>query len=258
MSRWVELATWRGPTSNQGGPMIEQRGLVIHIAEGTYEGTIAWQRNPTADVSSHFVVAKSGAIAQVVDSDVTAWTQRDGNGHWLSSENEGFIPGALTDAQIEANARLFAYGHFKYGYPLIVATSPTGKGLGHHSMGAENGYNWGHPSCPGPAIVRQKQQIVNRAIQIVNGAKTVELTGKQIAEVVWNGLDNIQNHSGDASNPTWVASIALGWIVGELRRHGAILQNGTSGVITQEMLNEAIAVNVPAIATELAKHFKII
>lgn len=30
MSRWSDLAEWRGPTVNHGGPMLEQRGLVIH------------------------------------------------------------------------------------------------------------------------------------------------------------------------------------------------------------------------------------
>jgi hypothetical protein len=40
-------------------------------------------------------------------------------------------------------------------------------GLGHHSMGCD--YNWGHCDCPGDAIIAQKPQILNRAIEIVNG-----------------------------------------------------------------------------------------
>jgi hypothetical protein len=174
MSRWSDIAEWRGPTVNVGGPMVEQRGLVIHIAEGTYEGTIAWQKNPAAQVSSHFVVGKDGHIAQVVDTATTAWTQRLGNGHWLSVENEGYSTGPLTPAQVEANARLFAYGHKALGWPLQLATSPSGRGLGHHSMGAESGVDWGHSECPGAAIKAQKPAILARAIQIVNGSSTVE------------------------------------------------------------------------------------
>lgn len=149
--------------------MLEQRGLVVHIAQGTFEGTIGWIKNPASDVSSHFVVAKDGRIAQMVDSDVVAWTQREGNGHWLSVENEGFTPAALTPAQVESNAQILAYGAKLYKYPLTLAGSPTGKGLGYHSMGAEHGYNWGHSECPGPAIKNQLPAILARAQQIASG-----------------------------------------------------------------------------------------
>lgn len=178
MSHWTDIATWRGPTVNEGDgdgrleptdQLAEHRGVIIHIAEGTFEGTIAWQRNPTARVSSHFVVAKDGRIAQMVDTDIRAWTQRDGNSSWLSIENEGRLPAALTAAQVEANARILACAHLVHGVPLQLATTPTGRGLGHHSMGAENGYNWGHSQCPGPAIKAQKPAIVARALQLING-----------------------------------------------------------------------------------------
>ncbi len=183
MSRWTDIATWRGPTANQGGPASEQRGLVVHIAEGGFEGTISWQKNPAAQVSSHFVVAKDGRIAQVVDTAVTAWTQRAGNGHWVSIENEGFSPGALTAAQVEANAQILARGYREHGWPLQLATSPAGRGLGHHSMGTAGrsvptdtwtGATWGHEQCPGPAIIAQKPAILARAIDITNGIKRVE------------------------------------------------------------------------------------
>lgn len=176
-TRWTDLATWRGPTPNVGGPMKEQRGLVLHIAEGTFEGTIAWQKNPAAQVSSHFVVDVDGTIAQVVDVDVTAWTQILGNGHWLSVENAGHTPHALTDAQVEANAQLLARCHREFGVPLQIATSPDGRGLGHHSMGAESGVNWGHSDCPGPNIIAQKPAILARAIQIIQG-DDMQLTDK--------------------------------------------------------------------------------
>lgn len=166
---WQDIAQWRGPSPNVGGPMLEYRGLVVHIAQGSFEGTISWCKNPDSDVSTHFVVALDGRIAQVVPVDVTAWTQRDGNGHWISVENEGYTPNSLTPAQVDANARIFAKCHKVKGVPLQLATSPSGRGLGHHSMGAENGYNWGHSECPGPAIKNQKPEILARAVQIVNG-----------------------------------------------------------------------------------------
>jgi len=185
MAHWSDLAEWRGPTENQGGPMKEHRGLVVHIAEGYYEGTIAYQKNPDANVSSHFIVGRDGSIAQMVDTETTAWTQSAGNGHWLSVENEGFTthsthykPGweELTAQALEANAQLLARGHREYGYPLQIATDPNGFGLGHHSMGCNwPAGAWGHCDCPGDVIIGQKQAILNRAREIVYGGTDMPL-----------------------------------------------------------------------------------
>lgn len=182
--------------------MVEHRGVVVHIAQGSYEGTISWQRNPDANVSSHFVVGLDGKTAQVVDTDVAAWTQRAGNGHWLSIENAGFVPNPLTAAQVEANARILARAHQVYGIPLQVTSDPdNGRGLGHHSMGARPGspLDWGHSACPGSAIIAQKAAIVARAQQLVSGtggtlmalteAEQAELLGKvrQLWSLVHDG-----------------------------------------------------------------------
>jgi hypothetical protein len=183
MARWTDLATWRGPTSNKkSGGQTEVRGLVVHIAEGWYEGTISWQKNPDANVSSHFVVSREGKIAQMVDTADAAWTQRSGNGEWLSVECEGFTkenernPGGwekLSDAQIDAVARLLHKCRTAHDVPLQTTSSTTGRGLGHHSMGAD----WGHQACPGRPIIAQKPTIVKRALALLNGDE-MELSDK--------------------------------------------------------------------------------
>lgn len=205
MGLWKDLAEWRGPTVNCGDGdqyqnegadrMNQQRGVVIHIAQGYYEGTIAWQKNPDANVSSHFIVDFDGRIAQLVDTDIAAWTQRDGNGEWLSVENAGFVPTALTPGQVEANAQLLARAHQVYGVPLQLATSPSGRGLGHHSMGCD--YDWGHCECPGTTIINQKPQILARAQQIVSGVTPEE------AEVVFSLVQ-------DQNDPTSKVYVADG------------------------------------------------
>jgi hypothetical protein len=170
-------AIWRGPVPYNSGDgdqtpmesadaMLEYRGVVVHIAAGTYEGTIAWQKNDSANVSSHFVVAKDGTIAQMVDTHDRGWTQILGNGSWLSIENAAFLPEPLTAAQVDANAKILAWAHTAHGVPIQLATSPSGRGLGHHSMGAESGVNWGHSACPGQAIKDQKPLIVARALAL--------------------------------------------------------------------------------------------
>ena len=191
MGKWSDLASWCGPTVNQGGKMVEQRGVVLHIAEGSYDGTIAWQKNSNAQVSSHFIAAKDGRACQMVDTATTAWTQKAGNGHWLSIENEGSVPDKLTDHQIEFAAQILARAHKEYGVPLQVATSPDGKGLGHHSMGANPGSpnDWGHSSCPGTNIINQKSAIVERAKEIVEGG----MDAKETQSAVWAQDDAIDS-----------------------------------------------------------------
>jgi hypothetical protein len=172
MAIWSDLAHWVGPTdSRNAGGTVECRGVVVHIAEGYYEGTISYQRNPANEVSSHFIIDRDGTTGQMVDTADKAWTQKSGNGHWISVECAGFTvanplhashPGweKLTDAQVAAVARIFARAHLVYGVPPQLATSPTGKGLGHHSMG---GAAWGHLDCPGNPIIAQKPAILAAA-----------------------------------------------------------------------------------------------
>jgi len=166
----ARFGTWRGPTVNKvTGGMREWRGVVIHIAEGSYEGTISWQKNPSSQVSSHFVVDYDGTIGQVVDTADTAWTQQAGNGHWISVENAGHSPNPLTAEQEKANAAILKWAHDTHGVLLQLANDPNGHGLGHHSMGTNGhqnptdtwtGATWGHEQCPGSAIYAQKPTIL--------------------------------------------------------------------------------------------------
>jgi len=203
MGRWTDVAPRQEHTVNQGGSMYEVRGLVVHIAEGSYEGTIAWQKNSSAEVSSHFIVSKTGAICQMVDTAVIAWTQSAGNGHWISVENEGYSGTSLTDAQLDANAKIFAKVCKVYGTPYQVTSSTSGYGLGHHAMG---GAAWGgHPDCPGTPIINQKPTIVNLA----KGG--VSMTTKEYADATWNDdiIPTAPSRDDATSNPTTAAKNAL-------------------------------------------------
>lgn len=173
MAIWNK-ASWQGPPdSNYSGPMSEFRGLVWHIAEGSYWGTIGWQQNPVSDVSSHFVIGlNEGEIAQMLDTTQTAWTQAAGNGHWVSVEFAGFATGQLTPAQFEAAAQLYAWLVQVHNIPVQLAESPSGQGLGWHGMG---GVAWGnHPGCPGPANVALRPSNLGRVAQILGHVPTTE------------------------------------------------------------------------------------
>lgn len=159
-------AVWIGPTPNMSkGHQLAIQGLVLHIQQGYEGGSEAWFKNPASQASAHFLNPKTGALRQLVDTADKAWAQAAGNPHWISIENEGFVPDALTSSQIENAARLLAWLHTTDNVPLRSTDVVSGSGLGWHGMG---GTAWGgHPDCPGTAIRNQRGAIIDRAAHIL-------------------------------------------------------------------------------------------
>lgn len=179
MARVRELAGRRieqHSSPNAGGSMSDHRGVVLHIAQGSYRGTIDWQLNPDqryesgerVTTSSTWIVGQQrGKWVQMVDSDTVAWAQRDGSRTWLSIELEGFAPAAPSSWQVEACAQLLAWSARTYRHPIAIADHPGERGLGHHAMDREwRGEQWGHDQCPGDGVLGAKAAIVARARQI--------------------------------------------------------------------------------------------
>jgi hypothetical protein len=175
------------PNDNVGEVVRPPQGMVLHIAQGYYQGTIGYEHNPAAQVSSYCVVSKQGAITQVVDLDNRAWTESGGNASWIGIEFEGFVPDALTPPQLTAAARILAWLHTEYGVPIQATDDPiNGHGLGYHSMG---GTFWGgHFQCPGPAIVAQRPEIIHQALGLTT-AQEPPVTPEEIAAVVKGVVD---------------------------------------------------------------------
>jgi hypothetical protein len=185
MTMWNDIADAIVPTQNHGPAMPDHRGVVLHIAQGTYAGTVSWcQRTDIPDrIGPHFVVGPNGEITQMIDTAMQSWCQADGNLEWISIENAGWSGAALTAQQVSACARILAKANLVYGIPLQAAGSPTDRGLGHHSMG---GSAWGnHPDCPGSPIIGQKQEIIRQATEIVGGG-TVALTSDDLRDITEN------------------------------------------------------------------------
>jgi hypothetical protein len=157
---WLTDVALKHPISRnftKNGIVRPIRGLVLHIQEGTEKGTYSWFNNKEAKASSHFGNPKGGKLEQFVDTDDMAWTQKAGNPYWLSVENEGYHGQHLTDNQIHNLVRLLKALHKVEKIPFTLADSSTGYGLGYHSMG---GKAWGHPQCPGKAIIQQRHTIL--------------------------------------------------------------------------------------------------
>ncbi|HMR11063.1 MAG TPA: N-acetylmuramoyl-L-alanine amidase, partial [Polyangiaceae bacterium] len=95
--------------------------VVIHTIQGSYSGAISWFKNPSAKVSSHYVVRSSdGRITQMVDDSDIAYHDGCFNSNSIGIEHEGFVddPGKwYTDAMYRESAKLTAWLCDKYNIP---------------------------------------------------------------------------------------------------------------------------------------------
>jgi N-acetyl-anhydromuramyl-L-alanine amidase AmpD len=139
-------------------------GLVVHIMDGTFEGSKSWFNNSESQASSHFGTNREGYAEQWVDTKDKAWTQAAGNSSWISVENEGNGGDELADGQLSRVAEILAWLHRVYAVPIQTANSPGERGLGWHGMG---GSAWGnHPDCPGDRVRAQFPEILRRAAEM--------------------------------------------------------------------------------------------
>jgi hypothetical protein len=126
------------PNITKGRAGLAIRAAVIHIAQGSYAGSVSWLTNTASGVSAHFMVSKTGAITQMVNIFDTAyanglswntlrnsWIDPDGNAvkpPWIglkvpinpnfttvSIEHEGFTGEPWTAAMYDADRRILQY-----------------------------------------------------------------------------------------------------------------------------------------------------
>ena len=155
------FATWKGPVPGKSsGVERPARGLVLHVMQGTLEGTDAWFHNPQSGVSAHFGVGVNGELYQWVDTTEKAWAQGNGNTSWYSVETEGYLSDPLTDAQIGTCGVLLEWLQAMDHFAMQVTDDVNGEGLIIHSAG---GSAWGGHSCPGDIRASQRPSIIAAA-----------------------------------------------------------------------------------------------
>lgn len=97
--------------------------IVIHVAEGTYQGTISWFQYPDAQASAHYVVSKTGEITAMVCDEDIAWHAGNWeyNCHSIGIEHEGYVddPDSFTEAQYQASANLVRWLAQRYNIQLV-------------------------------------------------------------------------------------------------------------------------------------------
>lgn len=157
---WFDCAARRQIGANTGGTLTPNLGLVLHhaVANGSL-----WNffNSPSAQVSAHFWVAKDGRIEQYADSDRVTWHGKSLNSRYCGVETEGCTQGPayaepMTDAMIDALARIYAEGMRRHGWANAKANADGQKGLGYHRMAVQT-------ACPCDVRLNQRDEILRRA-----------------------------------------------------------------------------------------------
>jgi hypothetical protein len=110
-----------------------------------------------------------------------------------------------------------AYLNFNEGVPLDEANGPTDSGLGFHSMDT----SWGHPQCPGTAVIGQRAAILAIAQGLLQGRKPSD----SIADWVvgwWSVYDGSQYYYYfyEGGEVVWTESKPAGPTAGAPRKTG--------------------------------------
>lgn len=222
----MPAATWRPvPNCTKGGQQAVY-GVVLHIMEGTLDGSDSWFRNPSSQASAHFGVGKDGRIYQWVDTADRAWAQSAGNRTWLSIEHEGHTGDTLTAAQLAATARIVAWAHQEHGVLLQPTDSVTGRGVGWHGMG---GADWGgHYDCPGNPIKAQRAAIIAAA---KGGTTTVQEDDMPTAKEIAQAVADHTEVSPTSKRPTRAGAY---WAYADARHAQVMAQLGAlTGLVTK-------------------------
>ena len=148
--------------------------------------------------AAHFSTHDTGKIVQSRDTAYRSAANLDGNHRVIAIENEdGARDVPLTDAQIDACARILAWAHKTHGVPLQLCpdSKPGSRGLAYHRQGVDGNFGgYAYPgrvaggekwstaygkTCPRDKRIAQLPEILRRAKQIVNGTNDTTPTNEE-------------------------------------------------------------------------------
>ncbi|CAN5529299.1 hypothetical protein BH24ACT22_BH24ACT22_08930 [soil metagenome] len=120
-SVWRKAASSNFTGSNREASYNINR-VIIHVAQGSYSGTINWFQTSGASVSAHYVVSRKGGISQCVRNKGIAWHAGNWsyNCHSIGIEHAGYVsnPGSFTRRMYRASARLTAWCCKRHHIPI--------------------------------------------------------------------------------------------------------------------------------------------
>lgn len=128
----MNIVSKPSPNFRPGRGGLKPEAIVIHIMDGSEQGTDAWFANRASHVSAHYGVSKTGEVHQYVDEANTAFhagvvvnptwrlLRRDANPnvYTIGIEHEGKDGEALTADQAAASAQLIFEMAYSWDIPL--------------------------------------------------------------------------------------------------------------------------------------------
>jgi hypothetical protein len=180
--------------------------------------------------AAHFSVRWNGRIIQSRDTKFRSAANLDGNHRIIAIENEDHGPAfggtpqlpewvPLTDAQVEANARIAEWAHERHGIPLQMCpdSRPTSRGLAYHRQGIDGNFDpptyrfpgrvpggevWTEHRgkvCPTDVRIAQLPEILRRARGDDMPLNEADLT--KIRDIVREEVDSVLETDMNAHEP---------------------------------------------------------
>ena len=103
--------------SRNGTPITH---VIVHDTEGSFAGAVSWLKNPSSQVSAHFVIRSvDGYIKQLVREADRAWHVGCWNNWTIGIEHEGYVsqPQYFTEAMYQSSAALVRHLCDRYAIP---------------------------------------------------------------------------------------------------------------------------------------------
>lgn len=157
-AKWVGCAS-----SNYSTDRISPDRLVIHVTEGSnLSGTVAWFKNPAAQVSAHFGNPRwlFARMVQFVDTSEMAYHCAGFNPTSVGIENVGYSGQPLTLGQKIRLKRLIKWLNAEHSIPIVYTSNPSVRGIIGHGKLPEGALS--HPFCPGEQILVDVNVIVHQ------------------------------------------------------------------------------------------------
>jgi len=179
-----DCAQWRPISTNMGGSLGPNLGLVLHHA--VMNGSLFnFFNNPANQVSAHFWVSQSGLIEQYVDTDRVAWHGKSLNTRYVGVETEGCTAAfnyaePMSQAMVNALANLYGEGHKRHGWPFALSNSDGQPGFGFHRMAVNT-------ACPCDIRLNQRPTILAISAGKPPTPTTPKIEGEMIASTTGNG-----------------------------------------------------------------------
>lgn len=152
---WVPADSSNYTAANRGAAEIDS--IVIHVAQGSAEGTVNWFANPDADVSAHYTIRDDGYKYQSLSDINIGWHAGnwDYNTESIGIEHGGYVSSGFTDAQYQSSAELVSWLCDQYNVPKSrvsgVATCGGGTSgiMGHHQVPDPSSCGYNDHTDPG-------------------------------------------------------------------------------------------------------------